>query len=122
MSKTIAPQTILAEAQRTADGETSAFSVWDTPQVDLLVHVSEMTGTDPTLRVAIEATDQKSPASDDDYFSIQTLPLITVAGNYRTTITEGLARLMRVSYTITGTFSDGQGITFEIRMVKHYPD
>ncbi len=113
--KTTSLQIVLSSTARTITGTSNGFAVYDSSWVDVVVKVTAVSGTTPTLNVNIQSTEAETPTGAT-FITVQSIPCINAVGNYRTTITEGLSRHLRVSYAIGGT---NPSFTFSIELVKH---
>ncbi len=80
------------------------------------MRVTAVSGTLPYLDITVKTSDEPV-ASQADFFPVQSIPRITTTGEYRTTITEGLSRHLRVDYDIGGS---SPSFTFSVHMVKHF--
>lgn len=91
---------ILASAARTATGQSGAFSVGSTDTLSVLVDVTSVSGTGPTMTVNVEWSNNGSTWFVGD--PADAFTAITVAGKKAKSFTvKGL--MARLNYTIGGT-------------------
>lgn len=113
--QTLSANLVLASASHNASGTTNFLDCYDCiiGGVDIVVDVTAITGTLPTMDIWVQAAHEASPTT---YSNIRKFTRITATGRYQMTIKEGLQKKVRLSYTLGGT---SPVFTFSVYYIKH---
>jgi hypothetical protein len=99
--------TILELATRNSSGVSEAFDVAGIDKAILMVKVTEVSGTSPTLDITVEGFD------GEDWFPLYAMPTISAVGNYSLKM-DNLGHQVRLRYTLGGT---SPSFTFYAKLV-----
>uniref|UniRef100_A0A6H1ZU27 DUF6385 domain-containing protein n=1 Tax=viral metagenome TaxID=1070528 RepID=A0A6H1ZU27_9ZZZZ len=103
---------LISSAQRTSSSTGSYYKVEDLIEGRVYIDITALSGSDtPTLTVTV----QDSP-DGTDWYTHTASGALTATGNYPLSLTN-FGKYIRISYAISGTFTAGQGITFDITFV-----
>lgn len=109
-------QVILESAAHTASGTSSPFKIDDCRAITIMVSVSAVSGTAPTLEITVETTDEFIATASSEFTAIQRFPLINRADVYSLHVDSGFARHFRLNYVIAGT---DPSFTFAAQFTRH---
>ena len=102
-------QPMLSLAARTTSGQSNSYDFSDASECLILVNATVVSGTNPTLDIKVQVSDDNST-----WYDHTDLRQIIKAGNYPESITV-FGKYVRLSYTIAGTTPS---FTFQIKALR----
>lgn len=113
--------TILAAGVYADSGESNYLLTHDARKVDVVVSVTSVdtpTSGEPKMDIKLMVTGDDNPGTAE-WFEARALPTISTAGNYRSTLENGLCKSLRADYAGSNNFNEGEGFHLSIRTMKH---
>ncbi len=102
-------QPMLALAARSTSGQSNSYDMGDSLECLMLVNVTAASGTNPTLDIIVQVSDDNST-----WYNHTTLAQILIVGNYPQGVTV-FGKYVRLSYTIAGITPS---FTFQIKALR----
>lgn len=109
-------QAILESAAHTTSAASNIFKIDDCQAITIMVTVSAVSGTAPTLEMTVETTDEYAATAASNFAAVQRFPLINRADTYSLHVDSGFARHFRLNYVIAGT---DPSFTFAAQFTRH---